>query len=265
NKFSWDVSLNFSRNISNAVNLGQNAAGQPIEFLNLDESRIRRERIRHIVGQPLGMIAGFKHRTNAAGVPMYTPEGYPIPTAAYETIAEGRHPIAGGLTNTLRYGNFNMSFLLDLRYGGHVVSGTNYFAHANGLHQATLVGRDGELKVSGVLADGETPINVNVAKDKIDDYWVRYAQITENLVYDASYLKLREFSFGYTFPRKALESTPFESLSLSIVGRNLALLWSKVPNHDPESGYTVSGNAQGLEFFAMPQTRSVGLNLSVNF
>jgi TonB-linked SusC/RagA family outer membrane protein len=264
-KFSWDVSLNYSRNISNAVSLGQNAAGQPIEFLNLEESRIRRERIRHIVGQPLGMIVGFKHRTNAAGVPMYTPEGYPIATAAYETIAEGRHPVAGGFSNTFRYGNFNMSFLLDFRYGGNVVSGTNYFAYANGLHQGTLVGRDGELKVSGVLADGETPINVNITKDRIDDYYLRYAQITENLVYDASYLKLREFSFGYTFPRKALESTPFESLSLSIVGRNLALLWSKVPNHDPESGYTVDGNAQGLEFFAMPQTRSVGLNLSVNF
>jgi len=171
NKFSWDVSMNFSRNISNAVNLGQNAAGLPIQFLNLEESRIRRERIRHIVGEPLGMIAGFKHRTNAKGVPMYTPEGYPIATAAYETIAEGRHPIAGGLTNTFRYGNFNMSFLLDLRYGGHVVSGTNYFAYANGLHQETLNGRNGELKVSGVLADGETPINVTVAKDTIDDYW----------------------------------------------------------------------------------------------
>jgi hypothetical protein len=42
-------------------------------------------------------------------------------------------------------------------------------------------------------------------------------------------------------------------------------LWSNVPNIDPESGYTSAGNAQGLEYFAMPQTRSFGFNLSVNF
>jgi hypothetical protein len=49
------------------------------------------------------------------------------------------------------------------------------------------------------------------------------------------------------------------------VGRNLALLWSKVPNIDPESAYSTSGTSQGLEFFALPQTRSFGVNIAVNF
>jgi hypothetical protein len=62
-----------------------------------------------------------------------------------------------------------------------------------------------------------------------------------------------------------LKKTPFESASLSVVGRNLLVLWSKVPNIDPESSYTNAGNSEGLEFFAMPQTRSFGVNLAVNF
>ncbi|HAH36711.1 MAG TPA: hypothetical protein DCL81_09390, partial [Algoriphagus sp.] len=97
------------------------------------------------------------------------------------------------------------------------------------------------------------------------NYWQRYAQVTENIVYDASFAKLREFSFGYTFPRAFIERTPFQSLSLSLVGRNLAILWKNTPNIDPEAAYTTSGNAQGLEFFSVPANRSFGFNLSANF
>ncbi|MFN5813981.1 MAG: hypothetical protein ACK46B_07670, partial [Bacteroidota bacterium] len=66
-------------------------------------------------------------------------------------------------------------------------------------------------------------------------------------------------------PASMLKKTPFESASLSVVGRNLLVLWSKVPNIDPESSYNTNGNSEGLEFFAMPQTRSFGVNLAVNF
>ena len=52
---------------------------------------------------------------------------------------------------------------------------------------------------------------------------------------------------------------------LSAVGRNLFLLWSSVPNVDPESGYTASGNSQGLEYFSLPTTRNLGFNLSATF
>jgi hypothetical protein len=88
--------------------------------------------------------------------------------------------------------------------------------------------------------------------------------ITDEYVYDASFIKLRQFTFGYTFSGSLLAKTPFQSLSLSLVGRNLLLLYSKVPNVDPESTYN-SGNAQGLEMYGVPPTRSFGLNLLVRF
>lgn len=152
-----------------------------------------------------------------------------------------------------------------------MVSGTNYFAYNNGLHQETLVGRDGSLTVSGVTANGEAntwtiPADPsNPANYLIDQYWQRYAMVTENIVYDASFAKLRELSFGYTFSNAFLSKTPFTNLSISLVGRNLALLWSNIPNVDPESAYAVDGNSQGLEFFGLPTNRSYGFNLSANF
>lgn len=272
NGFKWDASVNFSRNISKAVNLGANARGEAIQFLNLEESRVRGgERVRHVLGEQLGMIIGWKHRTNAQGQKFYDANGYPVRSAAPEIIGMGRHPIAAGFNNNLRYKNLSLSFLIDFRQGGSIFSGTNWWAYRSGLHQETLAGREGDLKVSGVLFDQatnketDTPINVTIPKDRIDDYWAAYSNITENIVYNASYAKLRELSIGYTLPKKFLGKTPFESASISVVGRNLALLWSKVPNIDPESGYTVASGAQGLEFFAMPQTRSLGVNLSLNF
>jgi TonB-linked SusC/RagA family outer membrane protein len=263
--FTWDASFNYSRNISNVVNLGKSASGSDIKIQNLDESRVRRERIAHIVGQQLGVITGFKHRTNDKGQKMYTPEGYPIATAGYEQIALGRHPVSGGFSNGFTYKNFRLDLLVDFRHGGHLVSGTNYFSYIWGLNKETLNGRNGEIQVSGVLADGVTPISTTITPDRVDDYWTRYAQITENVTYSASFGRLRELSFGYTFPAKMIKKLPIESLSLSFVGRNLALLWSNVPNIDPESGYTVGSNSQGLEFFAMPQARSFGINLSAKF
>jgi TonB-linked SusC/RagA family outer membrane protein len=269
-KFKWDVSFNFANNISEVLSLGTNAAGEPIEFINLGNSRLRREAIRHIVGEPLGMIAGYKQLT-IDGQKVYDANGFPVTTTGFETLAEGRHPISAGLSNTFSYKGFKLYTLIDIRQGGSMVSGTNYFAYNFGLHQETLKGRNGDLTVTGVTTAGEPktwtiPANpANPAQFLLDQYYQRYAMVTENIVYDASFAKLRELSFGYSFPNKILGKTPVQTLTLSFVGRNLALLWSKIPNVDPESAYAVDGNSQGLEYFGMPTNRSFGFNLSATF
>ncbi len=269
-EFRWDLSFNFANNISEVLSLGTNAAGEPIDFINLGNSRLNREAIRHIVGQPLGMIAGYKHLT-IDGQKVYDDNGFPVTTSGFETIAQGRHPISAGLSNTFSYKGFRLYTLIDIRQGGSMLSGTNYFAYQYGLHQETLNGRNGNLTVSGVTTNGEPntwtiPANPNDLDEYLlDQYYQRYALVTENIVYDASFAKLRELSFGYTFPASLIGKTPIQSLTLSFVGRNLALLWSSVPNVDPESAYAVDGNSQGLEYFGMPTNRSFGFNLSANF
>ena len=262
--FKWDVSFNYSNNISEVLNLGNNAKGEPIKAINLEESRLRLgERIQHIVGRPLGYIIGFKHKTTASGVKIYDKDGYPIRSAAAEQIALGRHPISGGFNNTFKYKNWKLDMLVDFRQGGSIVSATNYFAYAYGRGKETLEGRDG-LTILGADESGNSK-TWNIPKENVDNYYSRFGQITENIVYDASFGKLRQLALSYAVPAKFLAKSKFENLTFSLVGRNLALLWSNVPNIDPESGYTSAGNAQGLEYFAMPQTRSFGFNLSVNF
>ena len=260
----WEVSFNYAVNRSKVINLGKNAAGQPVQRLNLDEGRVRRERIAHIVGQPLGMITGYKHRTDDKGNKMYNADGYPVSTTTYEILGEGRHPISGGLSSILTIGQFKIDALMDFRQGGSLVSGTNYYAYSYGLHQETLNGREGGLQVTGVTTAGVAQTwSIPVAN--VDNYWANYANATENVVYDGSFGRLRQLAIGYTLAPKVIKSTPFESVSVSLVARNLAILWKNVPNIDPESAYTIAAGSQGIEFFAMPQSRSIGINLNVTF
>ncbi|MFY0650576.1 MAG: SusC/RagA family TonB-linked outer membrane protein [Cyclobacteriaceae bacterium] len=261
--FNWEVSFNMANNQSNVVNLGSDVEGNPIEFLNMDEARTRQERIRHYVGQPAGLITGYKHKM-INGEKVYDANGFPVRSDGFEILGEGRQPFSAGLTNNLRYKNFDMSFLIDMRSGGSIMSGTNVLAYGFGMHKETLPGRESGLTVTGVDGDG-APLTVNIAPEDVDNYYGEYNNITEYFVYDASFGKLRQLSIGYSVPKSMLEGTPFNSVNLSFVGRNLLLLWSNVPNIDPESGYTNSTRGQGLEFFALPATRSFGFNLAVSF
>ncbi len=264
--FSWDVTVNYSRNISEAINLGANSKGEQIQFLNYNESRVRQgERIRHIVGEQLGAIVGWTQARDANGNKVYTNDGMPVRSANANTILGfGRQPVAAGLINNFTYKSFNLSFLIDARHGGAIFSGTNWLAHRWGFHQNTLEGREGGLKVSGVNAEG-APVNVTIPVNRLQTYWERYSDITENLVQDASFGKLRELAIGFRLPSSVVSKTPFQSATLQIVGRNLALLWSSVDNIDPESAFSANGADQGLEFFAMPQTRNIGINLAIGF
>lgn len=85
-------------------------------------------------------------------------------------------------------------------------------------------------------------------------------------VYDASFVKLREVVFGYTFPRRILNKMKYlKNIKLSIVGRDLWTIYRNTPQGiDPEAG-TNSGNGQGIEFGSFLPTRTVGFNLKLRF
>ncbi len=89
-------------------------------------------------------------------------------------------------------------------------------------------------------------------------------RVQDDFMYDGSFAKLRQINLGYRIPARVLAKTPFQTLNLTLVGRNLSILWKNVENIDPEANYS-SGNAQGLDYFGMPQTRSYGFNLRATF
>lgn len=261
---TWDVSLNFAKNNSKVISLVE---GQK-EVLG-EEPRTRTAFIKHIVGEPYGVITGVTQRRDPNGNLVFDSTGAPLTDNVYRVLGNGVADFTGGLNNSFTWKNLNFTFLIDFKSGGDIYSGTNVRMTQAGFTKQSLLGRAGEapLTVTGVTPDGTgfKPFTKTLTPGEARNYWQQLGErAQENFVYDASFIKLRQVTLGYTLPRKLLGKTPMQSVMLSFVARNLAILHKNVPNIDPESSYT-SGNSQGLDYFGMPATRTYGLNLRVSF
>jgi TonB-linked SusC/RagA family outer membrane protein len=259
--FSWELAYNFAHNTNTLVRLnptGTNTAPAPID---LGVNRDFNAWISLVQGEPFGVIRSYTPRRDAKGDLILNASKQPQ-RGDIKIVGYGVPPTTMGLNQTFNYKGFNLSFLIDGKFGGNLFSSTNYVGYRLGLHKGTLEGRGGPgLPVSGVTEAG-------VAVDTVLDaqtYWRSWAAAnTDQFVYSADFIKLRSLTLGYALPASIVSRTPFTALSLSIVGRNLLLLHSKVPNVDPESNYQ-AGNAQGLERFGVPITRSLGVTLQARF
>jgi TonB-linked SusC/RagA family outer membrane protein len=267
----WDISLNFARNKSKVVSLIE---GQT-ELLG-EEPRTRTVFIKHIVGEPYGVITGITQtRDPASGELVFTDDGAPVTDNTYSIIGRGVPDFTGGVNNSFTWNKINFSFLIDFKSGGDIYSGTNVRMTQAGFTKQTLQGRAGEepLTVSGVVQNGEDasgnpiyePFTKTLSPGEAANYWGQLGNnAAERFVYDASFVKLRQITLGYTIPTSLLSKTPVQGLMVSFVARNLAILHKNTPNIDPESSYT-SSNSQGLDYFGMPATRTYGFNLRATF
>jgi TonB-linked SusC/RagA family outer membrane protein len=247
-EFSWDFLFNFAHNENLVVSLLD--PENDSEAIRAGQSRTLNGFIEHVEGLPYSQIAGFTYARDANGNIMTDDNGLPM-QGEFTHFGTGVAPTMMGIGSTLRYKNVSLNFLIDMRMGAKIYSATNAFAYTRGLHQNTLVGR-------------ETGIGL-VAPANVEDYYQRIASnITEQFVYDADFGKLRQVVLAYDVPASTIARLPITGLTVSVAARNLALLWSKAENIDPESTYNV-GNAQGLEMFGVPSTRTIQFNLGVRF
>lgn len=266
---TWDVSLNFAKNNSKVISLIE---GQTQLFV--DEPRTRTVAINHIVGYPYGMITGVTQlRDPETGALVYDSSGAPLEDkTGFKILGNGVPDFTGGLTNSFTWKGINLGFLIDFRAGGDIYSGTNVRMTQSGFTKQTLIGRAGEapLTITGVVQDvagggGFKPYTKTLTPGEARNYWGQLGdRAQENFVYDASFIKLRQITLGYSLPSKLFNNTPIRNLMISLVARNLAILYKNTPNIDPESSYS-SGNGQGLDYFGMPASRTYGVNLRATF
>jgi hypothetical protein len=157
-------------------------------------------------------------------------------------------PWALGITNTFKYGHFNLSVLIDGKFGGKLFSNTNFVAYVQGLSKLTLPGRGQTFGTEG---------------DYPATYYGNWANADQGLfVYDASFIKFRQIIFGYDFPTKMFNNK-IHGLRLSFVMRNVFTIMKHTPNVDPESNYSASIYSQGLESASVPYSRTFGFNLNI--
>lgn len=253
--FTWDTQINWSKNKNKVVSLTNDTKEQILSDASVSFLKI----VAH-EGGSFGDIYGYAYERDANGNMIIGDEGTPVRSEDMVLLGNNQPDWMLGWSNTFTYKNFTLNFMLDMRKGGDVYMGSIRTGATNGSLEMTLDNRENGLVVPGVLADGSQ----NTKNISAETYWNGISGITEAWMYDATNIRLRELSLGYSFPKSMLSKTPFTGLKLSFVARNLFMIYSKTKGFDPEAAYT-SGNAQGIEYGSMPTMRSLGFNLNVAF
>jgi TonB-linked SusC/RagA family outer membrane protein len=254
--FEWDISANISGNDNKLVSLIEGQERFTFSTSNGGEVDVRAQ-----VGEGYGDIYTKEWLRNDAGQIVVTDEG--IPQAASERTKSGNYQpdYTGGVINTLNYKNFSLNFLIDFRIGGDVYSATDAGLDASGVSKRSLEYREGGIVVDGVKEDG----TANTTSISAQQYWGAVSGISSEYVYDQSNARLRELTLSYKFPEALLADTFIQNATLSLTGRNLFFLWKEVDNFDPEASYSTNNFGQGVLYYALPTTRSLGVSLNVNF
>ena len=258
--FSWDVSANIARNKNELVSLVE---GQ--DLFNFSTDNGGTVSVVGRAGEGFGDIETTTWLRNDQGQLIVTAEGRPQATTDREKFGNYQPDFSGGFTNTFRYKDFTLNTLIDFRVGGEVYSFTDAALDASGVSERSLQFRDSGILVEGVIDNGDGTFTPNTTTISAQDYWGAVSGIGSEYVFDQTNFRLREVSLSYSVPSKLLRDTFVQSATISAVGRNLLFLYKKADNFDPESSYSTSNFAQGVLFYALPTTRSLGLSLNVNF
>jgi TonB-linked SusC/RagA family outer membrane protein len=254
--FSWEPSLNLAYNKSKIVSLYGS-----LTSIQVDEVRTQTGFVAQEIGKPYDEIQVVAFQRNSANQIENTSTGLPTTAITEKDMGTGVSPWTMGLTDAFRYKHWTLTFLVDAKFGGHIFDGDEALAYDYGLAKKTLPGRAAGIIAPGVGPDGKTANNVTIAAET---YYQDLYNFGEPFVYSTDFIKLRSATLDYSFPQTMIGKTPFKTITLSLVGRNLWTIMKHTPVIDPESTYN-NGNAQGLEFGASPLTRNLGLNLNMKF
>tara|TARA_R110002049_G_scaffold28018_5_gene96679 strand:- start:36552 stop:39695 length:3144 start_codon:yes stop_codon:yes gene_type:complete len=262
--FKWEADINFSKNTSNIESLVEGI--DRYNFISTGNASIIAQ-----PGLPYGSILGYEYKRSPAGDLVVNADGTSYVRADELSILGNIQPDwLGGLTNTFSYKGLSLSALIDIRMGGEVYSWSRYDQNAKGTGVWTDVREN--LTVEGVIDNGDGTYTPSVQNNVLgQNYFAArsWGNIGEEFVLDATYVSLREATLGYSLNSTILEKTPFESVKLSLVARNILYLYrdSKFVEMGiaPDTAFSPTAAAQGYESFSMPTTRSLGFNLSVSF
>jgi TonB-linked SusC/RagA family outer membrane protein len=241
--FTWNTSFNAAMNENTVLEL---AAGQ--SSLLVASSRTGGGFTADIIGKAADQIEAFDYLRDASGKILLDANGVPQ-QGALTPYGSAYGEWSAGFSNEFNFGRINLSFLIDGKFGGKVFSGTEYYANQFGLAKSTLPGRD----------VGFGPGNTTTAQTY---YGTLGANVTNQFVQDASFIKFRQVTLGYSFPGSMFHNV-IQSATISLVGRNLFYLMKRTTDIDPEASYgTLS---QGLELGGVLPTRIYGLSLNVKY
>ena len=264
---NWDMTVNFSKNNNKIIALTDE--NHTYSLGGYDDVSIVAE-----TGRNYGEIYGTKFLrvddpdSKYYGQLLLSGTGLPQGTADKYDLGNQQANYLLGITNHFSYKGFNLSFLLDGRFGGKIFSATYAAMEAAGT--AGVTANRGKMVVNGVIEDGKGGYVDNTTEVSTEEYWKAVQKsgnvgIVEANLYDATNIRLRNVQLSYNLPQRWLEKSPVQRASLGFSCNNVWMISSHLHGIDPESVYATGTNAVGFENAAPPTTRSFMFNLSLSF
>ncbi|WP_194850009.1 SusC/RagA family TonB-linked outer membrane protein [Nonlabens antarcticus] len=271
--FEWSSTVNFARSRAIVEDLPQDDGRLTLGFSRVYDNAD--QTVFHQVeeGGRIGDLYGTGYRRNENGDFILTEAGRFIADPELKKLGNYNADFTVGFNNTFTYKQFDASFLFDWRQGGILVSRTLALGAVAGQLKDTSFRPEEGIVANGVVNTGtaDNPVYVqNTTAVTAESYYRQFYDRNheENNVYDASYLKLRQFSIGYNFElgEGALGVfTSGASMRVSLIGRNLFAL-SEIPHFDPEQlAVQGQGFVNGVEDMSYSSTRSIGIKAGINF
>jgi TonB-linked SusC/RagA family outer membrane protein len=258
--FKWDIDVNWSKNENEVISLYGDSQNYLLASYQGGVSLNAR------VGEAFGALVGSDY-VYLNGERVVNPTTGRYLTNPNQVIGNITPDWIGGIRNSFNYKGLSLSFLIDVKHGGDVFSTDMYYGLATGLYEETAVGdyRTAGVVNPGVNPNGQvntTPTTAPGTFGNVDGY---RRMPNSRFVYDASYVKLREASIGYSLPKSILANTSFQEVKISLVGRNLWIIHKNLPYADPETGTGNGLASKGNSIGVLPTTRDLGINVTLKF
>jgi TonB-linked SusC/RagA family outer membrane protein len=273
NHLGWNVAANFSHNNNTVKELTPDVSQYPLGgFDNVKVLAVAGQRYGEIYGSKFLRVTDPNSPYN--GQLLLDANGLPRQDDQNQNAKLGNQQANAllGITNTFSYKGFNLSFLVDGRFGGQIFSKTLALMQQNGTANNTVVnGARDNMVVSGVILNtGTNQYAPNTKSVTPQQYWSAVAGvgnlgITEANLYDASNIRLRSVNLSYNLSPKILAKTFIQRAKIGVSCNNVWLISSHMNGIDPESVFAAGGNATGFENSSPPTTRTFLFNLTLGF
>ena len=265
----WNSTLNFSTNRSTVESLPQDEGRLTLAYSRIYDSQNQTVFLQAEEGGRVGDLYGTGYLKNDNGDFILTDEGRYIPDNELQKLGNYNPDFMLGFNNQFNYKNWNLGFLFDWRQGGIIVSRTRALGNVGGQLSETAFRPEAGIVPEGVVNTGtqENPVYTpNTVAVSAESYYRQFYDRNheENNTYDASFLKLRQLSIGYTFENLKVFNQD-ATLNLSLIGKNLFAI-TENPHFDPEQlAVQGQGFISGVEDMSYATTRSIGFKAGFNF
>jgi TonB-linked SusC/RagA family outer membrane protein len=251
--FKWNSILNITQNTNEIVEIHPD-----ISALNTGASEGFQSQMRK--GGSVGDFYTFMHKRDAQGR-IEMAAGVPLRGAERVLAGNAEPDVSLGWSNNFNIGeSLSVGFIINAKFGGEVFSQTESMLDGNGVSLRSGQARDaGFVAVNGV----EGGVAVSQADPKTWYQAIGDRNGTgEDYVYDRTNIRLSQMSIAYNLDPIKL-GLPVDNATISVIGNNL--FYSAVAPFDPELAMSTNRNAQGLDNFNLPSTRTIGMNLRLTF